>query len=233
MVQGNLCTRVTQRLRPSRAQTDGGWQDASVDGPFAIGEVGGHSDGRLLPSGVARADGQPPGIRNLQTIQAAYDRVVVLVESIGRHLETQQHRTQQLVDTMNRLTDSVEHLPRASAAQTEAITAVAGMVENATVQSRRLDQRFEGLSGLLVSQQATEQRVADSLEQVSRLVSALDQSDRLTRDLALQAQSSAERREAKVADLLSEHARRLTWLLMGALGLALLSVILGLVAILR
>ncbi len=153
MVQGHFWSRVTNRLRGHRSGAPVEWTSDPTSGtPNDDASSDARGDGATLIAGKSAA------IRSLDGLHRTQEKVVSLIESIQTHLVAQQDRTARMAEALDRLADSVSQLPRASSAQAEAITALAGQLESTAVRTRRLDNHLAQLPELVEQQRRTDAR---------------------------------------------------------------------------
>ncbi|GIK16934.1 MAG: hypothetical protein BroJett003_18980 [Planctomycetota bacterium] len=227
MVQGHFWSRVTNRLRGHRSGAPVEWaSDPASEAPDDDAPPDDRGDGATLIVGKAAA------IRSLDGLQRTQEKVVSLIESIQSHLVAQQDRTARMAEALDRLADSVSQLPRASTAQAEAITALAGQLESTAVRTRRLDNHLAQLPELIEQQRRTDARIADALGDLRGSIESLTRVETASATMAEQLCRAAGEREERILRVFADHTRRLTRVLSGAIALAVLSAVLGLVAVL-
>lgn len=230
MVQGHFWTRVAQRIRNYRSGAPVEWSPASAGNGAMVnrGDV-------VLSSLPMGASGEEAAFqsRALDVIQRSQEKVTGLVESIQTHLAGQQERTARMAEALDRLADHVSQLPRAARAQAEAVTALAGQLENTAVRTRRLDNHLAQLPEWMEAQRRTEARIAEALGELKTPIENLGRTGAASMGMAEQFCASAVDREDRLVKLFAEHTRRLTRVMSGAIALAVLSAVFGLVAVLK
>jgi len=76
----------------------------------------------------------------LQRLQEGYDEVVKLLTSVRQHLDSHDERTQQITETLGRLTETVNELPAANERHGEAIREMSQKLQDQCEQQNRLSE---------------------------------------------------------------------------------------------
>ena len=228
MEQHGIFSRMVQKFRFSKGGRNGNGAfppAATIDG----GELPpADSDAvtAVVPS-MVRASRKERNELTLETLQEGYNKVVGLVESIQDHLDTQERRTEQLVEAMSQLAGNMASLPRETAKQTEALTGAMATMQKGAAASEQLTQR------LMNAQHETSSRVATTLDGLSGSVASLGEVTRASTEALQAMHDSAAQRDERLAVLFAEQTKRFTVVFSFAITLAVIAAVTGVVALLR
>jgi len=191
-------------------------------------------EARKIASGVDLIEA-PASIRNNRRgrtelnpakLQDGYDKVLDLVESIQKHMSASEARTQQVVDALDRLATNLSHLPSATATQTETLTSMVSMLDNAAAKTTRLHNELAVLPELTRAQQETDARVLQTLQGVSESIVSLSEATSKTSSVLGRYQTQADeadrRRETRLVELIERQNRRFAWVMLAMIVVALI-----------
>ena len=219
---------------------------AGADGdPLAAHTVPGTSSAEPAVSGskfrLARA------ASNVERLEEEYAKVVRLVESVQNHLETQGERSESMARSLNRLAESLDHLPETSKTQLELLSTMNHQmgVDGACV--KRVEENLSQLPRLADAQRETmvsigrnldlsrqsNDRVAATLEGFQQAVTLLGEATGASAKAMQDMRWDASAREERVATILQEQTRRLTIFAAAAIGASILAAGIGIIALLR
>jgi archaellum component FlaC len=186
------------------------------------------------------------GNASLLRLEEEYARVVNLVENIQRHLATQSEHSEKMARALERLADNLAHVPETAHKQLDALVQISAATGADAASSRRIEENLSHLPQIADAQRETmvsidrhldastqtNSRVVTTLEGVDHSVNKLGEStDASTRAVEKMRWDSAARDEL-IATLLQEQTRRLTMFAWSAIGVAVVAVIAGVVALL-
>lgn len=183
----------------------------------------------------------------MERLEEEYARVIKIVESVQKHLEHQSERGESMAGSLNRLAESLEHLPETSKAQVELLSAMNHQmgVDGASV--KRVEENLSQLPRLADAQRETMvsigrqldlsrqtgDRVGTTLEGFQQAVTLLGEATGASAKALQEMRSHASEREERVATILQEQTRRLTFFAVAALGASIVAAVIGIIALLR
>ena len=251
MERATLWARVGQWLRPSPRAGDLD-RFPQIDPP--LNPIGGGGMA-ATDTGIIPSDGSSPGpkVRLARTgsaidrLEEEYARVIKIVESVEKHLELQSARGESMADSMNRLAESLEHLPETSKAQVELLSTmnhqmgvdgacVKRVEENLSQLPRLADAQRETMVSIgrqLDLSRQTGDRVGTTLEGFQQAVTLLGETTGASAKTLQEMHRNSLEREERVATILQEQTRRLTFFAFAALGASIVAAVIGIIALLR
>ncbi|MEK7757025.1 MAG: hypothetical protein AAB385_07420, partial [Planctomycetota bacterium] len=159
MEKATLWARVGQWLRPSPRPGDPD-RFPQIDPP--LGPIGG---GGMAPTdtGIIASDTSSPVPKfrlartasAIDRLEEEYARVIKIVESVEKHLELQSERGESMAGSMNRLADSLEHLPETSKAQVELLSTMNHQMSVDGACVKRVEENLSQLPRLADAQRET------------------------------------------------------------------------------
>lgn len=171
---------------------------------------------------------------SLQRLEENYERLGGLIESIQKHLQTQDDRTRKIADALSSLAAPVAKLPESLRRQEEQLAAIAEQLECANERSARFEATLAELPKVadaqrqtllavrdeIESAKKTQDRLADSMSGFRDAVAGLTQSSTASLDTLKGLQSTAGERDERLVVLLTEHNRKFSRLFTVAIVLA-------------
>ncbi len=249
MERETLWARVGQWLRPSTRPVD----PDRFPPTDPLGPIGGgmaSTDTGIIPSD---GSGVGPKFRLARTgsaidrLEEEYARVIRIVESVEKHLELQSERGDSMAGSLNRLADSLEHMPETSKAQVELLTTMNHQMEVDGACAKRVEENLSQLPRLADAQRETmvsigrqldlskqtNERVVTTLEGFQQAVTLLGEATGASAKAMQDMRRTASEREERVATILQEQTRRLTFFAFAALGASIVAAVIGIIALLR
>ena len=182
-----------------------------------------------------------------ERLEEGFTRVVELVESIHRHMRTQDERTAKTVESLGQIAENLATTPEYSRAQAESLEQIKQQMEGDAAHARRLEENLSQLPGLADAQRETMvgvgrqmdelrtsgERSAAAVCSLGEAISGLDQSSAAASDALREIQRESASREDRLTDLLRDQNRRLTLFAYSALALAVMVSLVSLVALLK
>jgi len=249
--RATLWARVGHWLRPSARPGDSD-RFAPVDPPMGPSGVGGIA---ASDTGIIPADASSPGPKfrlartasAIDRLEEEYARVIKIVESVQKHLELQGERGDSMAGSLNRLAASLEHMPEASKAQVELLSSmnhqmsvdgacVKRVEENLSQLPRLADAQRETMVSIgrqLDLSRQTGDRVGTTLEGFQQAVTLLGEATGASAKAMQEMRRNASEREERVATILQEQTRRLTFFAVAAVGMSIVAAVIGIIALLR
>jgi len=183
----------------------------------------------------------------VQRLEEEYIRVAQLVESVGRHIEQQGQRTEQIAGSLNRLAESLSDLPTILRAHTDAMSGIRDNLAGTIDFTKRIDENLSQLPRIADAQRETMVSIGRGLEASrqsdERITTVLDGCHRGLSQLADATGASAKAlqelrwdtasREERVAVIMRDQTRRFMIFAWSALALAGVAAALGLVGIFK
>ena len=251
MERATLWARVGQWLRPSPRPGD---PDRFPPTDPPLGPIGGGGMAST-DTGIIPSDGSSPGPKfrlartasAVERLEEEYARVIKIVESVQRHLEIQSERGESTAGSLDRLAESLEHLPETSKAQVELLSTmnhqmgvdgacVKRVEENLSQFPRLADAQRETMVSIgrqLDLSRQTGDRVGTTLEGFQQAVTLLSESTDASAKALQEIRRNASEREERVATILQEQTRRLTFFAAAAVGASIVAAVIGIIALLR
>jgi len=217
----------------------------------ALGEGGTAS----TDTGIIASDGSSAGPKfrlsrtasAIDRLEEEYARVIKIVESVEKHLELQSERGESMADALNRLAVSMEHMPEASKAQVELLSTIHHQMDVDSASDKRVDENLSQLPRLADAQRETMvsigrqldlsrqtgDRVGTTLDGFQQAVTLLGESTGASAKALQEMRLNASEREERVATLLHQQTRRLTFFAFAAVGASIVAGVIGLIALLR
>ncbi len=215
MEQNGIFSRMVQRLKSPREHGNGNGHGTAIAEPD------------IESAAIVRAGRRERTELTLEKLHEGYNKVVGLVESIQGHLDNQERRTQQLVDAMATLSESVRDLPAQTTRQTQAIERAAKQFSDGADARRRLDERMVG------AMSESDTRVSETLAGLSGSVGSLSEATNSSTAALRKLHADAAERDERLAVLFTEQTRRFTYVFSFAITLAVIAAAIGVVALLR
>lgn len=184
---------------------------------------------------------------SLERLETEYTRVVNLIESVQKHLETQGERTEQVARSLDRLAESLGHLPEASKTHLELVSAISERITSNGAAAKRIEDSLSQLPQIADAQRETmvsigrqldlsrqsSERTATTLDGFQQAVTLLGEATAASAKALQALRSEATVREDRVAAILQAQTQRFTWFAWAATSLALVAAAVGLMALLR
>lgn len=229
--EGTQTTRVVDPQADGLAELDLGLDSASC------------LEEAIVPSTALRKPDKEP---LLERLEDGYARVTNLVESIQAHMETQDQHRAETAQALTSLAASLQQLPGAAQAQTEALQRVEAQLEGQAVRGRKLEENLTQWPRLADAQRETLAAVGHelelnreagsetraTLEGLGEAVQALGSATELTTATMSRLQTEAAEREQQLAQVLQERTSRLTWFVAGVTALAAVAIVIAVAALL-
>jgi septal ring factor EnvC (AmiA/AmiB activator) len=236
MERTGIWTRMGQWFRTPRPN---GVHSVDDDGNPDAAPAGGET---VRVSPLARLRGNRGA--NVARLEQEYARVVRLIESVQHHLEQHSDRAERMSTSLDRLAESLAHLPESSRGQLDLLAKIGEKVAADAASHRNLEQSLSELPRLADAQRETmvaigrqlessresSERVAavlggfkEGLSQVAEATSATGRAMEKTR-------WDAAARDDRLATILQEQTRRLTMFAVAAMSLAAVAALASVIA---
>lgn len=251
MERATLWTRVGQWLRPS-AHPGEPDRYPTTDPPLDPIGGGGMTS---TDSGIIPSDGSSVGPKfrlartpsAMERLEEEYARVIKIVESVEKNLELQSERSESMAGSMNRLAESLGHLPETSKAQLELLSTMNHQMGVDGVCVKRVEESLSQLPRLADAQRETmvsigrqldlsrqtNDRVATTLDGFQQAVTLLGEATGASAKALQEMRRNSSEREERVATILKEQTRRLTLFSVAALSASIVAAVIGIIALLR
>ncbi|HUW82881.1 MAG TPA: hypothetical protein VMZ31_08800 [Phycisphaerae bacterium] len=206
-------------------------------------------DGLLTAQDESADTQRPPGPitrwsrreQALHQLQDGYDKMVGLLDSVHRHMEVQQARTEQLVDAVRQLSAVSQDTPAHVRRLVDLMGSIGSQLETTNVRTMQLADAVGELPQSIQSQtdtlkslneqlglsNETRVQVANSLSDLGKAVHILNQQGQTQSDQLRLLQVAAEQRDEKLSDALRMQGKRMLITVIVALVLALGGLALG------
>ncbi len=202
------------------------------------------SDTRLIPAPKPRPRKTDA---NLERLEETYAKIFGLVESIQAHCQVQDRRSQQAVDSLDQMVGHLAEARDSANARKDLLSNLAEQVTDHTARTRRMEENLAQLPRLadaqreslaaigrqLDSARQTADRATTTLTGLEHAVSSLGEATVASAKSLRQLHEDSCAREERMADLLSQQTKRMTYLAWIAAGAALTGAVLGFAALLR
>jgi len=183
----------------------------------------------------------------MERLEEEYARVIKIVESVQMHLELHSERGESMAGSLNRLAESLEHMPETSKAQVVLLSklnhqmgvdgaCVKRVEENLSQLPRLADAQRETMVSIgrqLDLSRQTGDRVGTTLEGFQQAVTLLGEATGASAMALQDMRRTASEREERVATILQEQTRRLTFFAVAALSASIVAAAIGIFALLR
>ena len=171
---------------------------------------------------------------SLERLEEGYQRLTDLVDGIQTHLQNQDERSRTIANGLSSMAEHVARLPDVFQQQNSQIAAIVEQLECAGARSERIEATLSELPKVVDSQREsllavrdqieastrTQQSLVDSMGELAGAISALNQSSTDSVQSIKNMQDSAEAGQVRLANMVSEHSRKLTKLIGVGLGVA-------------
>ncbi len=253
MAKPSFWSRMGQWVRAS-GRSEVHRSQSPVGGSYGADSVS-RAGGRGGAESPASQDDPTPGFKirparpapHLERLEQEYARVVNLVESIQSHLGSQAERSELIARSIDRLADSLGHLPEASKSQLDSLGKIHEEIAAQSAHARRLEESLSQLPQIADAQRETmvsigrqldlsrqtSEKVAGTLDGFQQAVTMLGEATAASAEALKEMRRDAAGREEHVASLLQSQTTRLTWLASVMIGFAVVAVVTGLIALLR
>lgn len=183
----------------------------------------------------------------MERLEQEYNRVVGLVESIQDHLGQNSERSELMVRSLDRLAESLDHLPETSRKQIEVLESLRQEVATDAQCAVNIEQAVSQLPQIADAQREAmvtiSRRLEDSRETDEKLTTTLESVEQSVTQMGEAANASAKTismirledasQQDRIAKLLQQQTERITLMATVAIVLAVTAVILGLVSLFR
>jgi gas vesicle protein len=180
-------------------------------------------------------------------LEEEYARVVNLIDAIQTHLASQAEESQRMARSLERLAESLSHVPDASRQELELLTRIQDSMTADLAGTKRIEDCLSQLPQLadaqreamvsigrqLDSSRETSERVASTLGEVQQAVGGLGEATDASAKAVQELRHDASARGERIAELVKDQTRRLTTLAWAMIGLAVVAAVVALVAVIR
>ena len=251
MEKETLWARVGQWLRPSTRPHDPE-RFPSIGPP--LDPIGGQ-DISSTDAGIIPSDGSSVGPKfrmartgsAIERLEEEYARVIKIVESVEKHLELQSERGNSMAGSLDRLAEGLERLPETSKAQVELLSAMNQQMGVDGACMKRVEEHFSQLPRLADAQRETmvsvgrqldlsrqtNDRIVTTLEGFQQAITLLGEVTDASAKALQDIRRTSSDREERVATILQEQTRRLTFFAVAALSASIVAAVIGIIALLR
>lgn len=207
-------------------------------------EIG--DDGLLKPINQAARSDRADGTRlsflssrrtqtqAVQRLEGAFDKLASLVDSIHKHLQSQDERTRQIADSLSQLAQSLSQIPDATAMQHRQLTAIAEQLEAGNARAARWEsvvseipnladahrETLNALSDQIDSTRKTEENIVQSMDSLRGTAGSLGDAFTTSVDMLKDLRTASGMRDEQLIKLLHDQNRRSTRLFVVAICLA-------------
>lgn len=201
-------------------------------------------DDDIVSASIKPAPLQRP---TLERLEEEYRRVVTLMDSMHDHLASQAELSGRMDRSLVRIAEAVSRPAQAPVEQVELLTSISEAVTADAAASKRLEEALSQVPQIADSQRetmvsigrqlevahSTNERVVGSMDSVESALSRLgDVTDASTRSAESLRQDSAAR-DQRFSAMVEQQTRRFTLFAWSAIGLAVVAVVIGVVALLQ
>ncbi len=243
MERSKLWSRVGGWFKPSTRS--GGYGDVSPDS--AMLDSGSDLGEDHVEDAATRLSRmrlvKPAG--NVERLEEEYARVVSLIESVQKHLEEQGPRSELIATSLERLADSLSHLPEASKTQLELLSTISRQMGEDGACAKRIEEALSQLPQLadtqretmvsigrqLDSSRETTERVASTLDGFQQEITQLGNTTGETARALEKIRWDASARDERLATVLQQQTKRLTAFAAAATALAVVAAAAAVVAL--
>ncbi|HEY3245148.1 MAG TPA: hypothetical protein VGM03_17535 [Phycisphaerae bacterium] len=260
MESGKFWSRVGSWFRSAGhlPEKNGEWAHLDSDGalsPFQVVDspsVGTVPD-REVPHGNGHAKPASPlqhwsrRKRNeaaIQRLQEGYIQVAGLIDSLQKHMATQDARSAEISHSLSQLATSLGQLPELSRRQADSLASIGQQMHDSGERTRQIEdtlpqladsqrQMLTVMSERMDSARALDERMLTSLDGFSGAVTSLGAASSATTSTLQQMEASAQRREEQLSGLVQQQNRRFLMLFAVTTLLAAAAISIGVAALLR
>jgi chromosome segregation ATPase len=191
------------------------------------------------PSEVDEDNQAVPVVRRgwLSRKPSANERLVGLVNQIQEHLVHQDHRAEQMADSLTRLAHTLSELPSAMRQQADTLAGIAEQIEAGNRNTQVLSESLRDVPRLAAQQNETMSAINRQMEQANNLdseitlslqsfgqaVSGLSQSTQAQVSTLSRLSDQADQREGRLAELVTQQSKRLTVLFIIMIAVAVIA----------
>lgn len=173
-------------------------------------------------------------VQAVHRLEDGYVKLTGLVDSIHKHLETQDERTRQIADALSQLAQTLGPFPEAAQAQQAQLAAMADQLESSNARFARWDATVSQIPNLADAQRETlrvfgeqveitrltHEQVVQSMEGFGNAVNSLGQAFSASVETLKGLQQSVTSRDDRLGTLLAEQNQKLNRLFVVALVVA-------------
>jgi len=183
----------------------------------------------------------------LAKLQEGYEQVTRVVEQIGKHLVTQDERSERICTSLEQLARSMSDVPNISREQARTLDAIAGQLESTNARTRQLADGISEIPKIARTQAETlaginrqlemagEQNVVASqtMEKLGTAIHMLGESNQSQAEVLKQMDTKAAEQNHLLTQLIARQSRRFTMLFFLTIVLAAAAIALGILGLTR
>ena len=201
-------------------------------------------------------EGRPPAVRrglirrepsSRERLEEGFAKVVDLVESIQEHFKIQDERGRRVVQSLDRMAESLTRVPEASKRQAELLTEIRAQLEAEGAGTKRLEETLAELPHIADAQRESmvsigrqldmmrgvSERSADAFSELQGSVAQLGEATTASTTALKHMHVDSAAREDRMVELLEGQTKKLTLFAAAAITLATVAAVVGVVALLR
>jgi archaellum component FlaC len=181
------------------------------------------------------------GPSSVERLEEEYARIIRLVESIQTHLDRQGERAESIARSLDRLAESLGHLPEASKNQLGLLSAIREQMDLDGACAKRVEESLSQLPQLADAQRETmvtigrqmdssrqsNERVATTLEGFQQAVTLLGEATSVSARALQELRSEASTRDDRMTAALEVQTKRLTLFAFAAIALMVVAAVAG------
>lgn len=185
--------------------------------------------------------------QTVEKLQAGYERLLGLCQTIDNHMQSQQHQGQQVADSLVQLSSSIQEVPTLLSQLSQRLDRIAEQAVKASSSTDRLSDAIDQLIPAQKSQNdllsCVHRQLAESSQTNAQLAEVVVE---LKGAMTVLARSEQERgrvfeglaqliqqRDGDFSRMLAEHTRTFKWAWLSGLSVAIAAIVIALVAFIR
>jgi len=185
--------------------------------------------------------------QTVEKLQAGYERLLGLCQTIDDHLQSQRQQGQQVADSLGRLTSSIEEVPNLLGQLSQRLERIADQADKASTSTDRLSDAIDQLIPAQRSQNdllscvhrqlsessQTNSQLAEVVVELKGAMNILARSEQERMRVYENLASVLQQRDREVGAMLEQHTRAFKWAWAGSLSVAVVAVVIAVAAMLR
>lgn len=183
----------------------------------------------------------------LERLEEEYKRVVKLIDTIQSHMSSQGERSEAMTRSLDRMAEHFAEMSGAARKQSEYLSEIAETSATEAACAKRVEDGLLQLPQLADAQRETMVSIGGQLDlsrqTIDRVAGSMDGFQQAVGNLAQVTEASTKKlqemrwdttaREERIAALLQEQNRRMTYFAVAAMALALVAAVMGVIALFR
>lgn len=246
MTQQGLMARMGRWFRRTGTGAANDLPGVGRDGFLAGVESGQSADG-AADATLPKLSRQQLREQALEKLQDGHLRVIELIDSLRRHMESQDRRGEGMAASLEQIAGNMADLSAAAVRQSDTLGGIATQVQAGNDRAQRRDEAFAEFPALAKAQRdalttlsehvaagrRADERIGDSLDTVGGVLESFESSN-ATSTLVLRGLQEASAREQElIGELIQKQRKWLSRLVVVALCVSLAAITLGVIALSR